>query len=155
WLTGAKAHSSERLLLFALPRRGEPFCLVPRLEASPLAAECPWLELEIWDEHEDAFARLARRVDLERRPAVLVSDGLKAATLLRRASATACRPAGLALEPLRAIKDADELALLTTAGEHADRVVEGTADWMRPGMTEKSVARHILNAFEELGDTDP
>ena len=155
WLTGAVARSTERLVLFALPARGAPFCLVPRLEAGPLAGECPWLELEIWDEHEDPFARLSRRVGLERRPATLVSDGLRTATLLRLASATACRPAGLALEPLRAVKDADELALLATAAEHADRVVEATADWMRPGMTERQVARHILNDFEELGDTDP
>lgn len=155
WLTGAAARSTERLLIFALPRSGAPFCLVPRLEASPLSAECPWLELEIWEEHEDPFERLARRVDLARRPAVLVSDGLRAATLLRLASATECRPAGLALEPLRAIKDTGELALLATAAEHADRVVEAAADWMRPGMTERSVARHVLTAFEELGDTDP
>src|SRR5262249_52171663 len=26
---------------------------------------------------------------------------------------------------------------------------------MRPGMTERQVARQVLNAFEELGDTDP
>src|SRR5262245_44695433 len=123
WLTGAVARSTERLVLFALPVRGEPFCLVPRLEADALAGECPWLELEVWDEHEDPFARLTRRVDLDRRPATLVSDGLRTATLLRLAAATACRPAALALEPLRAVKDAAELASLATAAEHADRVV--------------------------------
>jgi len=155
WLTGAAARSTERLVLFALPARGAPFCLVPRLEAAALADECPWLELEIWDEHEDPFERLARRVGLERRPATLVSDGLRTATLLRLASATPCRPAALALEPLRAVKDAGELELLATAAAHADRVVEAAADWMRPGMTERQVARHILNGFEELGDTDP
>src|SRR5215510_2270992 len=111
WLTGAVARSTERLVLFALPARGEPFCVVPRLEATALGHECPWLELEIWDEHEDPFARLARRVGLERRPPVLVSDGLRTATLLKLAAATACRPSSLALERLRAIKDSDELAL--------------------------------------------
>src|SRR5215831_233002 len=155
WLTGAVARSTERLVLLALPARGAPFCIVPRLEAVALAAECPWLELEIWDEHEDPFARLARRVDLERRPAALVSDGLRTATLLRLAAATPCRPSALALEPLRAVKDADELALLAAAAGHADRVVEAAADAMRPGMTERQVARQVLNAFEELGDTDP
>ena len=155
WLTGAVARSTERLVLFAFPERGEPFCVVPRLEASALAHECPWLELEIWDEHEDPLARLARRIGLERRPPVLVSDGLRTATLLQLAAATACRPSSLALGPLRAIKDPGELALLATAAQHADRVVETTADWMRPGMTERVVARHILEEFEALGDTDP
>src|SRR5262249_51247408 len=54
-----------------------------------------------------------------------------------------------------AVKDADELALLAAAAGHADRVVEAAADAMRPGMTERQVARQVLNAFEELGDTDP
>jgi Xaa-Pro aminopeptidase len=155
WLTGATARSTERLVMLALPARGEPFCLVPRLEAGPLASECPWLELEVWDEHEDPFERLARRVGLERRPAALVSDGLRTETLLRLAAATACRPASLALGPLRAIKDGDELARLATAAGHADQVVEAIADWMRPGMTERQVARHVLEAFEDLGDTEP
>jgi Xaa-Pro aminopeptidase len=155
WLTGAVARSTERLVLFAFPARGEPFCIVPRLEAAALGHECPWLELEIWDEHEDPFARLERRVGLDRRPAVLVSDGFRTATLLRLAAAAPCRPSGLALEPLRAVKDAEELALLAQAAAHADRVVEETADWMRPGMTEREVARRILSAFDALGDTDP
>ena len=155
WLTGATARSTERLVMFALPARGEPFCLVPRLEAGSLASECPWLELEIWDEHEDPLERLAQRVGLGRRPPALVSDGLRTETLLRLASATACRPASLALAPLRAVKDVDELALLATAAGHADRVVETTADWMRPGMTERQVARHVLDAFEAVGDTEP
>ena len=155
WLLGAVARSTERLVLAALPVRGDPFCVVPRLEASALAAECPWLPLEIWDEHEDPFERLGRRIGLERRPPVLVSDGLKTATVLRLASATPCRPAGLALEPLRAIKDADELRRLAAAGEHADQVVEASADALRPGLTERQVARQILERFEALGDTDP
>jgi D-alanyl-D-alanine dipeptidase len=155
WLTGAVARSTERLVLLALPARGAPFCLVPRLEAVALASECPWLEFEIWDEHEDPFARLAARIGLDQRPATLVSDGLRTATLLRLAAATPCRPAALVLEPLRAIKDADELARLAEAAAHADRVVEATAGWMRPGMTERQVARHVFEQFESVGDTDP
>ena len=154
WLTGTVARSTERLVLFALPARGEPFCVVPRLEAGPLASECPWLELEIWDEHEDPFERLARRVGLERSPAALVSDGLKAGSLLRLAYATACRPASLVLGPLRAVKDAEELRLLAAAAAHADQVVEAAADRMRPGLTEREVARQVVDLFEALGDTD-
>jgi len=47
WLTGAVARSTERLVAFALPRRGEPFCVVPKLEAGSLEHECPWLDLEV------------------------------------------------------------------------------------------------------------
>src|SRR5438477_9098056 len=66
WLSGATARSTERLVALAMPRSGDPFCLVPRLEADALAAECPWLTLAIWDEHEDPIARLGERVALAR-----------------------------------------------------------------------------------------
>ena len=154
WLTGAVARSTERLVLLALPARDAPFCLVPRLEAVSLANECPWLELEVWDEREDPFERLERRLPLERRPPVLVGEGLRAATLLRLAYATDCRPASLALAPLRAVKDADELRQLATAAAHADEVVEAAADWMRPGVTERQVARFVADRFEALGDVE-
>src|SRR5258707_8150944 len=55
WITGAPARSTERLLALALPRRGEAFAVVPRLEADALAHECPWLELEAWDDADDPF----------------------------------------------------------------------------------------------------
>lgn len=155
WLTGAIARSTERLVALALPRSGDPVCVVPRLEASPLARECPWLELEVWDESEDPFARLARRIGLERKPSLLVDEGFRVAHLLRLLQASPCRPAADVMSPLRAVKDADELRWMEEAGRHADRVVEETADHMRPGMTERQIARFVADRFVELGDTDP
>src|SRR5262245_12029220 len=147
WLTGGHARSTERLVAFALPRRGAPFCLVPRLESDALAAECPWLELEVWDEDQDPLERLERRLDLVRRPRVLVGEGLRVAPLLRLAAAAACAPAAEALAPLRAVKDAGELSRLEEAGRHADAVVEDAADFMRPGMAEIEVARFVTDRF--------
>jgi len=155
WLTGGVARSTERLVAFALPEKGDPFCVVPRLESDALAHECPWLELEIWDEHEDAFERLARRMKLDRRPAVRVGEGLRVATLLRLIAAARVSPAAEILEPLRVVKDAEELRLLQEAARHADQVVEETADFMRAGMTEREVQRFIFERFESLGDDAP
>ncbi len=154
WLCGAHARSTERLVALALPREGDPFCLVPRLEAEALAAECPWLELAVWEEHEDAFEILARRMGLARRPRVLVGEGLRVAALLRLAAQAACAPASGALAPLRAIKDAEELRLLEEAGRHADAIVEEAADFMRPGMSETEVANFVADRFRAAGDTD-
>ena len=67
WLTGATARVTERMVAFALPRTGAPFAVVPRLEAAALGHECPWLELDVWDEADDPFQRLARRVNLDQR----------------------------------------------------------------------------------------
>lgn len=155
WLTGGHARASERLVCFALPRRGEPFALVPALEAGPLRAECPWLEVESWDDGEDAFLRLARRAGLDRRPALAAGEGWRTPVLLRLAAAAPCRPAGAILEPLRAVKDEAELALLATASAHADAVVMEAAAHARPGMTERELTAWILARFEALGDTAP
>lgn len=155
WITGAPARVTERLVALALPRHGAPFAVVPRLESDALAHECPWLELEIWDESDDPFARLARRLALSSGPVVLVADGLKTAPLLRLAAQARCRPAAAALADLRAVKDEEELRALTTAGEHADAIVEETADFMRAGMTEREVASFAMSRFDALGDTAP
>jgi len=155
WLTGATARVTERLVALAMPRRGAPFAVVPQLEAAALGHECPWLELEVWDETDDPFERLARRLELVRGPAVLVGEGLRTAPLLRLAARARCRPAAAALAHLRAVKDSDELRLLELAGAHADQVVEETADFMRAGMTEREVAAFAMSRFEALGDRAP
>jgi Xaa-Pro aminopeptidase len=154
WITGAAARMTERLVAFALPRAGRPFIVVPRLEAEALAHEAPDLELEIWDEADDPFARLERRMELKRAPVVLVGEGLRVAHLLRLASLAKCRAAGTAISELRAVKEASELEALAEAASHADRIVEEAADFMRVGMTEREVAKFVLSRFEAAGDHD-
>ena len=155
WLTGAHARPTERLLALAVPRAGDPFCLVPKLEADALAIECPWLELEVWEDHEPAFDRLARRLELARRPTLLLGEGFRTTPLLALAAAAPCRPAAPAIAPLRAVKDADELAALAEAGRHADQVVQEAAERLRPGVVERELARFVLERFAALGDGEP
>src|SRR3954452_2374335 len=63
YLSGYNTHARERLPALAAPRRGEPFLVVPRLEA-PMVDAGPagilGLELLPWDETDDPFALLAR-----------------------------------------------------------------------------------------------
>ena len=155
WLTGAKARSTERLVVLGIPRRGDPFCLAPRLEAASLAIDCPWIALEPWDESDDPLARLSGRIGLERRPSLFVGEGWRTSPLLTLASSTKCTPAAALLAPLRAIKDAEEVRAMEIAGAHADEIVEAVAAAMRPGMTEHQVARMALERFEAVGATDP
>jgi Xaa-Pro dipeptidase len=155
WLTGARVRLSERLLCLVVPASGAPFCVVPKLESDALAAECPWLERIAWDDGQDAVALLADRVGLARRPSLLIGEGLRVGPVLALAERAPCRPSAPVLEPLRAVKDADELASLATAGSHADQVVMEAADAMRPGMTEQELARFVLDRFEAMGDTEP
>jgi len=154
WLTGGRARATERLVVLALPRGGEPWCLVPRLEAEALGAECPWLDLEIWDEHEDPLVRLAERIRLDRGSTLLLGEGFRTGPLLSLASRATCRPAAAVLAPLRASKDAGELSALRTAGANADRVMAETAAILRPGISEREISRFILEHFEAMGDED-
>jgi len=155
WLTGARARASERLVLLAIPRSGDPWCLVPRLESEALAAECPWLALEVWDEHENPASRLGMKLKLDRRPNLLLGEGLPVALLLVLAAQARCEPAAPLMAPLRATKDSGELASMVTAARHADQVMAEAAAMLRPGLTEREVARFILGRFESLGDHDP
>ena len=155
WLTGAVARSTERLVAFVLPRAAAPFVVVPRLESGPLAEHCPWLEQEVWDDGEDAFVRLERRLGLARRPALIVGEHWRTDALLRLSAAARCTPASGVIGPLRAVKDADEIAALVEAGAHADRIVMEAAAHARPGMTERELTRWILERFEAAGDTEP
>jgi len=154
WLTGAHARSTERLLALAVPRTGDPFCLVPKLEADALALECPWLELEVWEDHEPALDRLTRRLELARRPTLLLGEGFRTSSALALAAAAPCRPAAPSIEPLRAVKDATELRALEEAGRHADQVVQEAAERLRPGVVERELARFVLERFAALGDTE-
>jgi Xaa-Pro aminopeptidase len=155
WITGAQARSTERLLVLAVPATGEPFCLVPRLEAAALAEACPWLRRLVWDDHENAFARLAGELDLSHRRKLFVGEGFRTDPLLELAARAQCLSATPLLGPLRAVKDPEELRHMAEAGRHADRVVMETAEFMRAGMTELEVARFAMQRFEDLGDSDP
>jgi Xaa-Pro dipeptidase len=154
WLSDGVARSTERLIALAIPRRGDPFCLIPRLESDALAAECPWLELETWADHEDAFERLSRRIELQRGPGLLLADGFRTAAVLRFAAQGRCRAAAPILQGLRAVKDDFELQLMERASSNADQVMEQAADYAQPGMTEREVEKFILDRFTALGDTD-
>ena len=155
WLTGAVARSTERLVALAVPQNGEPFCIVPRLEADALAHECPDLALEIWDEHEDPLDRLLRRARLTPTATALLGEGFRVRVVLALAAAARCRPAADALGPLRAVKDEGEIAALTEAARHADAIVEQAADHARPGMTERELARWVMDRFVAAGDAEP
>lgn len=55
------------------------------------------------------------------------------------------------IEPLRAVKDADELAAIERAVEITDETFVHLCGWLRAGLTEKQVAREIERYMLELG----
>jgi Xaa-Pro aminopeptidase len=164
WLVGYSAVGHERLSLLVVPVSGPVVFLGPRLELAA-AGQAPGLgdggvRLETWEETEDPFPRVP---PLLRGPAaaegragsrVLVSDGLRAAFLLglqRVLPGVSWGLASRALAPLRRSKDADELALLRSAAEAADRVIEAIVAGPLVGRSEADVASEVRRRLVDEG----
>ena len=167
YLAGYEAMPLERLTMLVIPASGRATLVVPRLEVTP-ARGCPgvagaWIDVETWEETEDAVDRVA---GLVRRgspaaPAgrttagrIAVSDRLWALHLLRLQAAMpgeAFVSASLVLRELRIVKDDDEIGLLRLAAQAADRVVWEIAHGRLVGRTEADVAREVRDRLVAEG----
>jgi len=162
YLCGYSAHAMERLTALVVPRQGEPFLIVPRLEA-PMVDASPagglGLELLAWDETEDAFALLARTATARlgaapTRVAVGARSWAEHALGVQRAlPGSALELASPVVDRLRMVKSAAEVEELALAGAAIDRVHARMADWLRVGRTEAEVGADIAAAILEEGHT--
>jgi Xaa-Pro aminopeptidase len=166
WLTGYAAKELERLTMLVLPASGRATLIVPRLELAAAqactAAGAALVDLAPWQETEDPFETVAGRLEASKsRPEIqigalggawgrlgglLVSDRLWATFLLRLQAAVPDAAFGLAstvLSPLRAVKDAEEIALLRQAAQAADRVVAQITAGRLVGRSESDVAHEV------------
>ena len=156
YLCGYDAHAMERLTALAVPRRGEPFLVVPRLEA-PMVDAGPagalGLEVLAWDETDDPFALLGRTATarLGAAPArVAVGDRTWALHALGVAGALSGATLELAspvVDRLRMVKTPAEVAELAAAGAAIDRVHARMGEWLRVGRAETEVGADIAAAI--------
>jgi Xaa-Pro aminopeptidase len=160
YLCGYSAHAMERLTALAVPARGEPFLVVPRLEA-PMVGASPagalGLQVVAWDETDDAFDVLAREVSLRlgRAPArVAVGNRTWAEHALgvqRALPGATLELAAPVVDRLRTVKNAAEIEELVAAGAAIDRVHARMAGILRVGRTEAEVGADIAAAILEEG----
>lgn len=123
WLIGYEAMPLERLTMLVVPRDGDATLVVPRLEA-PRVVERPGVfALAPFEEATDPIRLVA---DLAGSAAtVAVGDRTWARFVVDLQSAlpaAAWRKASTVTGPLRAVKDAAEVAALRRAADAADRV---------------------------------
>jgi Xaa-Pro aminopeptidase len=152
YLSGYSAHAMERLTALAVPRRGEPFLVVPRLEA-PMVDASPaaglGLELLAWAETDDPFALLAGAATARLGgPPARIAVGAR--TWAEHALGVHAAVPGASLElaspvvdRLRMIKSSAEIEELAVAGAAIDRVHAGMGEWLRVGSTEREAGAHI------------
>jgi Xaa-Pro aminopeptidase len=158
YVTGYDAIQLERLTCLAVPRRGEPFMMVPRLElpaaqASPLSG----LDVELvpWEETEDPYEIVAHRLGgLGEGASVGVADRMWAVMALRfRDVLPGVRqvPAGRVMGPLRVRKSPVEVAALRAAGAAIDRVHRQVPGLLKPGRSEREVSKDIAELIVAEG----
>jgi Xaa-Pro aminopeptidase len=123
YLTGYTAMPLERLTMLVLPRDGDATLVVPGLEAPRVAERPDVFALRPWGETEDPVAIVAGLVGAAGR--VAVGDRTWARFVLDLQAAlprAAFERASDVVGPLRAVKDAAEVAALRQAAEAVDRI---------------------------------
>ncbi|RMI41576.1 aminopeptidase P family protein [Actinomadura harenae] len=158
YVSGYDALPLERLTCLAVPAEGAPFLVVPRLEL-PAAQESPagslGVEMVPWDETDDPYALVARRLGVSGGKVGLADRMWAMMTLRFRDAMPGVEQvlAGTVLRELRMRKSPAEVAALREAGEAIDRVHRRMAEFLRPGRTEKEVGRDIHDAILQEGHT--
>ncbi|MDQ1393858.1 MAG: hypothetical protein QOF30_2835 [Acidimicrobiaceae bacterium] len=146
WLTGYTAMPLERLTMLVLPADGDATLVIARLEAPRVEEDRDAFAVVAWDEHEDPVELVARLVGARRELAI--SDRAWATFLLQLQATmpdAAWRAASTVTGPLRAVKDAGEVAALAAASSAADRVATALVrgDIALVGRTEAEVSDDI------------
>jgi Xaa-Pro aminopeptidase len=155
WLTGYTAMPLERLTMLVLPADGDAVLVVPELEAPRVVPRPELFAIRPWSETENPVTVVTGLVGRSRRRLAL-SDRTWATFLLalqvelpRSNWTLASRVTG----PLRAVKDADEVAALRRAATAADRVATDLVTGQIPlrGRTEAEVSRELGDRLVEEG----
>ena len=146
YLTGYEAMPLERLTMLVLPVDGDASLVVPRLEA-PRVTEHPELfSIVPWDETDDPVEIVANLAGSAGTAAI--GDRTWARFLVdlqARMASTSFRKGSEVTGPLRAVKDAAEIAALRRAAAAADRVATQLQSGEIPlvGRTEAEVSKDI------------
>lgn len=154
WLTGYVAMPLERLTMLVVPRDGEAVLVVPRLEAPRVVERPDVFSLRPWEETEDPIAVVAQLVGAGRRLAIGDRTWSRFLVDLQVAlPAVAWRKAGEVVGPLRAVKNAAEVASLRRAGAAVDGVAAELQAGRIPlvGRTEAEISADLSRRILEAG----
>ena len=146
WLTGYEAMPLERLTMLVLPRDGDATMVVPRLEAPRVTEQPDVFAIQPWDETDDPVGLVAKLAGAA--GTIAIGDRTWARFLVELHALlpdVAWLKGSDVTAPLRARKDAAEVAALRAASAAADRVAVQLQGGEIPlvGRTEREVSRDI------------
>jgi Xaa-Pro aminopeptidase len=158
YLTEYDALPLERPTLLIVTPDGPPRLVAPELERPRVEQEVHLssVELHTYGEHDDALALAARLTMATDDATIAVGDQMWTSFTLGLQEALPGRRwigASGIIAPLRAVKDADELARLAAVGRAIDAVHRRVPDVLAAGRTERAVARDIAAMIREEHDT--
>jgi len=154
YLAGYQAMPLERLTMLVLPVDGAGSLVVPRLEAPRVTEHPDLFSIVPWEETDDPVELVARLCGGVQTAAI--GDRTWSRFLLElqaRLSGTSFRRDGEVIGPLRAVKDAAEIAALRRAAAAADRVAVQLQSGEIPlvGRTEAEVSKDIARRLVAEG----
>jgi Xaa-Pro aminopeptidase len=153
YLTGYDPPLLPRLTCLVVRPGADPVLLVPALER-PRALQSPGADLEVvsWPDGDDPYEHAARLVDGA--GTYGVADRMWASHLLGLQGALSgveFAPASRVLAGLRAVKDQDELGLLSRAARGADAAFHSVIGRRMEGLREEEVAATLAELLREGG----
>lgn len=154
YLTGYDALPLERLTCLAITSNHTAHLLVPRLElpaAQHHGLDQFGIEVVAWDETDDAIALLTKVTGSIKSAAVNDAMWAQKALGIQASFQAQVSAAGRLISDIRAVKDAAEITAIAQAGAAIDEVHNNMSLWLRPGRTEREVARDIAEAILASG----
>lgn len=155
YLLGYPAHSSERMTLLGIPRDGEPFVVVPTLEATRLDNRKDIVDIHAWNETEAPSELTARLVEGAKGGSIGISDQTWSVFLIRlqEAMPDARFVSGTPIiRELRMVKDQQEIEHLRYVAAKTDAAWERFVETASlAGRTEQDVASELAKRIEEQG----
>ena len=146
YVTGVYYHPGERLSLAIFHTDGRCGFVLPEMDASRTARECPIpFKLYPWNDTQSpqqAVAQLIADFELRGVPIAVEHTAMRVYELMALRSAGVDQtPDGEAIfSALRIVKDASELVMLREAAGMIDRSLGRLLPQIRPGLTERQVA---------------
>lgn len=157
YLSGFYDEPGERMLLFLVPREGDPVFVAPQLYEGQIKQESPFQDIRTWrdtDNPVDLLRRILADFELRKDAKVLVDDGMWATFVLALKRALPEASFSLAspiMSVLRIQKTPDEIRYLERAGAIVDEVFSEIIKMKLEGRTELSVAAILEEEMRRRG----
>ncbi len=154
YLLGLDLVADERLVAGLFWPDGRVDMVVPALYAEEVASRLPGIEAFVWNDGENPYGLVARRLKGMAISEVLVDNGMWAEHLIGLQGAVPGVKWGAVtplLREMRRVKDGAEIDALKKAAGIVDRALAATLPAIRVGMTEKDVAWNLEREIRENG----